>query len=229
MFYPDKIKNIKEEDKVLEIGPGDSPFHRSNVLLELVYTTEADRIKQFGHANALHTNKKIVYYDGNKFPFADNSFDYIICSHVLEHVEDVEFFLSEIFRIAKRGYFEYPLIVYDYLYNFDVHLNFLKFTGKEMLLLKKRETTLNSFKPIQNFFIKTLEKNYGDFLFKIPECFHEGFEWEIPFSIKYSNSLNDFINWDLTTKYQTPIVHTPLKTLFKLILNAVKKRIKNVR
>lgn len=229
MFYPDKIKSIRVSDRVLEIGPGDSPYHRSDVLLELSYENDEDRIKQFGHINPLVSDKQVVFYDGHKFPFEDNSFDYVICSHVLEHIPNVDFFLSEIYRVAKRGYFEYPLITYDYLYNFDVHLNFLKFNHNVMYLMKKNTTSLNEFKPLQEFFLKTLNNNYGDFLGKIPHCFFEGFEWLSPFELKYSDNINDFIdrNADLTNTLIPP-PDPSIKSSFRLLLKSIKNRLKNV-
>ncbi len=36
-------------------------------------------------------------------PFPDNSFDLFICSHVLEHVENDDTAISELFRIVNRG------------------------------------------------------------------------------------------------------------------------------
>jgi SAM-dependent methyltransferase len=228
MFYPNKIKSIGVNDRVLEIGPGNSPFHRSDVLLELSYENEVDRIKQFGHNISLKSDKQIVFYDGIKFPFADNAFDYIICSHVLEHISDVDFFLSEVFRVAKQGYFEYPLLSYDYLYNFDVHLNFLKFKNDQMFLMKKNTTSLNDFLPIQHFFLKTLNHNYGDFLQKIPHCFFEGFEWNKPFELKYSNDLNDFIDENAEMTNTLNKNSLSIKSAFGLLLNAVKNKIKNV-
>ncbi|MEA3506327.1 MAG: class I SAM-dependent methyltransferase [Elusimicrobiota bacterium] len=38
-----------------------------------------------------------------KLPFKDNSFDYVICSEVLEHVEYLEATLKEISRVLKKG------------------------------------------------------------------------------------------------------------------------------
>ena len=228
MFYPDKIVSIGAKDMVLEIGPGNSPYHRSDVLLELSYEKDEDRVKQFGHSIPLNSDKQVVFYDGGLFPFEDNAFDYIICSHVLEHIPDVNFFLSEVFRVAKRGYFEYPLITYDYLYNFDVHLNFLKFKNEKMFLMKKNTTSLNEFISIQQFFLKTLNNNYGDFLQKIPHCFFEGFEWNKPFELQYSNKLIDFIdeNADLTnTLIQSNI---SIKSAVSLLLKAIKNKLKNV-
>lgn len=46
-----------------------------------------------------------VVYNLNKFPwpFKDNEFDLIYCSHVLEHINDFERTLLEIKRICKNG------------------------------------------------------------------------------------------------------------------------------
>ncbi len=35
-------------------------------------------------------------------PFGDNEFDFIMCSHVLEHSERPELFISELFRVAIK-------------------------------------------------------------------------------------------------------------------------------
>jgi len=39
--------------------------------------------------------------DGQKLPFADASFDFVSCNHVLEHVFETEKFLREIRRITR--------------------------------------------------------------------------------------------------------------------------------
>ena len=41
--------------------------------------------------------------DAGRLPFADNSFDVVICSEVLEHLPDVDAALDEITRIVKPG------------------------------------------------------------------------------------------------------------------------------
>ncbi len=82
MFFPNRIKSIQASDRVLEIGPGASPYHRSDMFLELQYDSETERIAQSGHVGILETSKNVVYYSGGKFPFKDKEFDYIVCSHV---------------------------------------------------------------------------------------------------------------------------------------------------
>jgi ubiquinone/menaquinone biosynthesis C-methylase UbiE len=49
-------------------------------------------------------------------PFADNSFDFVCCSHVLEHVSDPERACSELMRVARRGYIEVPAPGKDMLF-----------------------------------------------------------------------------------------------------------------
>jgi len=41
------------------------------------------------------------YYDGNLFPFGDCGMDAVLATQVLEHVQDPDQFLSEIYRILK--------------------------------------------------------------------------------------------------------------------------------
>ena len=37
-------------------------------------------------------------------PFEDNSFDYSISCHVLEHVDKPELFINELKRVSNKGY-----------------------------------------------------------------------------------------------------------------------------
>lgn len=48
-------------------------------------------------------------FDGLSIPYADDSFDLAILSHVLEHVEHPRALLHEIRRVARRVYVEVPL------------------------------------------------------------------------------------------------------------------------
>jgi ubiquinone/menaquinone biosynthesis C-methylase UbiE len=174
---------------VLEIGPGGTPHPRSDVFLELRYSDENEWRLQRGCTERLKTDKLIVYYNGDAFPFSEGEFDYIICSHVLEHVRDVEQFLSEMFRIGLRGYIEYPTIYYEYLYNFAVHLNFLRYKGDKLLYLKKSNTHLSDFSSVQSLFYKSLEKGHVDLVNELRDFMFEGFEWNSPFPVEEAHSI----------------------------------------
>ncbi|MBK9758773.1 MAG: methyltransferase domain-containing protein [Flavobacteriales bacterium] len=191
MFFPERITGIKDGDRVLEIGPGADPHPRSDVLLEMAFDDPVEYAKQFGHNRPLATQKELVFYDGITFPFADKAFDYVICSHVLEHVPDVEGFTAEVFRVGRRGYFEYPLAYYEYLYNFDVHLNFVKYSNGALNYMRKSDSHLDEFRPIQEFFHKTLTQGHTKTIEDLTVHFMEGFQWDAPFAVARTMKLID--------------------------------------
>jgi len=47
--------------------------------------------------------KKITKADLNNIPFDENSFDVVLCSHVLEHIPDDRKAMSELYRVMKKG------------------------------------------------------------------------------------------------------------------------------
>ena len=223
MFFSDRIKSINDSDKVLEIGPGSSPHERSDVLLEKKYEKRDEYTAQVGHQEKLITDKKIVYYEGDRFPFNDNEFDYVICSHVLEHVDDVELFLAEIFRVAGKGYFEYPLIYYEYLYNFKVHLNLLKFDSEMLHYMKKSDTALNDFTPVQLFFYESLNKGHEKLTQDLLPLMMEGFEWHAPFKISRVNTIADLVHKEFSMPLSSPGVNssTSARNLIKQLIKKV--------
>ena len=189
MFFPERIKSIEATDRVLEIGPGATPYFRSDVFLELQYDDEQERIAQSGHVGILQTNKQIIYYDGGKFPFEDKEFDYVICSHVLEHVPDADFFLSEIQRVGKMGYLEFPTVYYDYIYNFPEHQLFLLQKNSVINWMTKEESGLKKYASIQRFFYRTCELGYYETIDNFKDYFFQGFEWFNSIKSKHVNQM----------------------------------------
>ncbi len=179
MFFPERIVSIKDKDMVLEVGPGGTPHPRSDVLLEKRFD-EKDAWEQRGRTTKLKTKREIIYYDGGRFPFDDNAFDYVICSHVLEHIPggQISMFLEELQRVAKRGYLEFPTVYYDYMYNFSKHLTFLTYEDGVIKYLGKEKTALDTFIPIQVMLYETLIKGYDMLVQDLKEYFFLGFEWQ---------------------------------------------------
>lgn len=203
MFFPEKIKNIRPDDYVLEIGPGSTPHPRSNVFLERTFENEKIAEEQRVFTPKLKTNKKIVYYDGGFFPFQDKEFDYVICSHVLERISDIEGFLEEVFRVAKKGYIEYPLIYYDYIYNIPENVTFLKLQQRILFYLPKPVTLLSGFSGVNRFFYESLIAGHTCLIDSLKHELFEGFEWSEPFKIKRAKKISD-VCWK-NIKINTPV------------------------
>ncbi len=220
MFFAERIKNISANDRVLEIGPGANPHPRADVLLELEYESEEAKHAQFGNQGSLVTDKKTVFYKGDTFPFKDKEFDYVICTHVLEHVPDVPGFLNEIFRVSSKGYIEYPLVYYDYLYNFDVHLNFLKYDNGVLKYYKKDKSHLQEFAPVQKFFNQSLHEGHVTMLNDLIELYMEGFEWNKPFEIKEVKELAEVCHRDLKVPAATVKLSSSRMILFKQLIKS---------
>jgi len=194
MFFPELIKNIKNSDRVLEVGPGGCPHPRSDVFLEKYFDNVDEFREQRGNAQEIKLDRPVVYYDGDEFPFKNSEFDYVICSHVIEHVKNIDKFTSEIFRVSSRGYIEVPTIYYEYVFNIPVHINILRYKNKELIYMDKSEVGLDRFIPVQRIFWQSLSKGYGEFVDSLKYIMFEGFEWNGSFALKKSSNIEDFFD-----------------------------------
>ena len=117
------------------------PHHIPGPIFCLIDAFNSDQIAhaQRGYASEVKYKQPVVYYDGGKFPFKDKEFDYVICSHVLEHVplEELELFITELQRVASKGYIEFPNIFYELINFQDVHKWFMNFRDNAILFLSK--------------------------------------------------------------------------------------------
>lgn len=194
MFFAQRIHSIPSGAKVLEIGPGSTPFARATHYLELCMDTEEEKIRQRG--NVVTTpefgGKPISFYDGGCFPFEDGAFSYVVASHVIEHVECPELFMQEIFRVGSgRGYLEFPRITYEYMFDFDVHRHVVGYDPEERLLsyVPKADLPFKAFEPVTAQLRPMLEKNWMDVIKLNPDYFFQGFEFDAPFEVRRVNSL----------------------------------------
>ena len=124
--------NIRANDFVLEIGSGHNPKARSDVLCDKFIGDDEQR------GGAIVTDRPMVEADGQFLPFADRAFDYVICSHVLEHIEDPRRFISELMRVACRGYIETPSEIGERIYGWHYH-NWIVNLVDGCLMLRKNE------------------------------------------------------------------------------------------
>ena len=93
------INNLLEKKlnwKILDIGCGYRAHKNASVIAD---------VKDFAD---FYKEKKFIQIRGKNLPFKDKEFDFVIASHVIEHVDDFEFFIKELERVSSRGYIELP-------------------------------------------------------------------------------------------------------------------------
>ena len=103
---------IKAGDKVLDMGSGHLPFPLATHLADI--SLNNDDIGRAGIPLKHVDGKPIYECSVERTPFADKEFDFVYCSHVLEHAENPEAACNELMRIGKRGYIETPTRAKDF-------------------------------------------------------------------------------------------------------------------
>ena len=88
---------------ILDIGCGYRANKNASIIADVQDFSNFYKYKKF-----VKINEKIL-------PFKDKEFDFVISSHVIEHVEDFEFFIKELERISSKGYIELPTRLGDNL------------------------------------------------------------------------------------------------------------------
>ena len=125
--------------KVLDIGCGYTASKHASVIADV------QDLSNF------YKGRKFVKINEEKLPFNDNEFDFIIASHVIEHVENFEFFIKELERISKKGYIELPTRLADNLIfeNKNDHIWwFLYDDNFNQLIASKRNQLLDPFMTV---------------------------------------------------------------------------------
>jgi SAM-dependent methyltransferase len=101
--------------RVLDIGSGGDPFPHATVLVDRYPGTTHHR-----HAPFVRDGREFVEADVCDLPFPDQSFDFVYCAHVLEHVDDPIAACREIMRVGRRGFIETPTLAKDVLFAWNV-------------------------------------------------------------------------------------------------------------
>lgn len=123
--------NIRTTDFVLEIGSGHNPKVQSDMLCDRHIDDDTQR------GGTIVKDRPIVEADGQYLPFRDKAFDYVICSHVLEHVEEPEKLIHELMRVAPRGYIETPSEIAERLYGWPYHNWLVNLIDGKLIIQKK--------------------------------------------------------------------------------------------
>lgn len=119
--------NIQDGDKVLDIGAGINPFPLATHLADLNAVLDLTK-----------DSRPFTACDIENLPFHDKEFDFIYCSHVLEHTENPARACEELMRVGKMGYIETPTRTSDIMFNITAmqppHKWFVSLIGNNTLI-----------------------------------------------------------------------------------------------
>ena len=156
-------------------------------------------------------NKKFVLIENKNLPFSNNQFDFVYASHVIEHVEDLSFFISELKRISRQGYIELPSILEDNLIlsanSSEDHKWMFKFDDvNKVLLVEKKKQLIEPF-ITHGVLFDSLRKNFRSSL--VLELY-----WENEINYEFR---------DFTVKAKKPIFFSIIKKYFSHFIRKNKK------
>ncbi len=121
---------LPREARVLEVGAGQDPHPAADVIVEKFLDDNKHRMKHCapilhgelvqrgidGTVIIVEYAPEIVQADVCDLPFADKSFDFVICKDVVEHVDDIEQAFREISRVGKAGFVDSPRLTSEFLW-----------------------------------------------------------------------------------------------------------------
>lgn len=111
---------VPDDGLVLDVGSGDKPSWRADVLLDR-YVGEEYAGQRSG-TGAAKISRPLFDADAADMPFADGVFDYTICSNLLEHVPDPAGVIEELMRVSRAGYIEVPEAASAKIVDFPSHV-----------------------------------------------------------------------------------------------------------
>jgi SAM-dependent methyltransferase len=173
-----KLKNNPNWN-ILDIGCG----YTANKNAKIVADTQ--------DLSNFYKDKKFIRITKKKLPFRDNEFDFVITSHVIEHVDDFQFFIKEIERISKQGYIELPTRLGDNLVieNLKDHIWWFKYDDDLNLLIVSKKNQI--LEPFIN--VSTAKK--------LESIFRESLVMELLWENKIDYKVDDSLEMKLQTKF----------------------------
>ena len=193
-----KILEKESNWKVLDIGCGYTANKNANTIADI------QDLSKF------YKDRNFVKITNDKLPFKDKEFDFVISSHVIEHVENFEFFIKELERISSKGYIELPTRFADNLIfeNKNDHIWWFVFDdANNQLIASKKNQLIEPFLNVSTG--KIFEKSFRE-SFVLELMWNDSIEYKIDDSIRNYN-FEKISFYKLIKKYLSKKVRSLLK------------------
>lgn len=178
-----RLGQIGEGELVLEIGSGDRPNPRSDVLVDRFIEDDTER------GGGLKIDRPLVVADAHHLPFKDGAFDYVVCYHILEHMDDPAQFIRELTRVGKRGYIQSPSEIAEKLFHWSFHRWYVNLIGGKLVLHPCEED--DRFGDLFDY-LYARNPRFARFCRSMPALFYVDYEWAgaIDFEIRTDSPLD---------------------------------------
>jgi len=212
--------NIATGAKVLDIGSGHKPFPLATHLADI--STTDHNYGRDGIPFKEILGKPVYEFNVENIPFENNEFDFVYCSHVLEHSHNPEKACNELMRIAKRGYIETPTRAKDLWMNSGKasnHIWHLDLNEEKLIFTEYSEQELNGFgnSILMDMHVAPQtqrEKAFSALVYLKPEMVNTMLLWEEKFDYE--------INRHADSKVPFSVVINPKKKKSEQFQNNVK-------
>ena len=124
---------VTPEMVVLDIGSGTFPNPRADLLCERDLVDNRHR-----GGLAVVVDRPLVLGDALSIPLRDHAVDFVIASHIAEHIDEPVRFCHELARVARSGYIETPSPLFERLFDVEYHSWIVSRRGGELVFEHKR-------------------------------------------------------------------------------------------
>ena len=128
---------IARSDFVVEVGSGNDPHWRSDLLVDKYVTDSTERP---GGVTPLVVDRPFLVGDALELPIQDKSVDCLITRNLLEHMVDPGKFLAEAMRVGHTGYITTPSVLSEKLFGWEKHVWFVSIEDGALILRAKERT-----------------------------------------------------------------------------------------
>lgn len=137
-MIPEIIRHI-EGLRVLEVGCG-----KGFLAAEMAKQYEVTACDMQKSSDWEKTHPTIPFIQGwiEALPFPDDSFDTVVCTHTLEHVQDLSKAIEELRRVTKQRLIVVVPKQRPYKYTFDLHLQFFPYPFSLVAAMGPRENQI---------------------------------------------------------------------------------------
>lgn len=172
-FFGRKFRlGFRPGDLVLDVGSGNDPHPRADILCDKFVRDDFER------EGRLVIDRPLVGGDLEALPFRDKSIDFVIASHVLEHVIDPGRAIDELMRVAKAGYIETPSEFGGKLLDLPGHRWYVRLDGETLVFSPKYQGMYDDHLNAVSFGLwQTQDRSFKAFFWQHPELFFVQHKW----------------------------------------------------